>query len=351
MGKAPNHMKKSSANLILADFESAFPPDESSMIFGTANDNLTFNQFSDANNLVIDSRGYDEIIRGIASTFLQENDARLLLNTKVTNISHSDSGVTIYDSEGGCVSAAYALTTFSLGVLQHGAVDFQPELPSWKKGSIYGFDMGTYTKIFFQFNETFWPEETQYLLYASPEKRGYWGLWQPLTPKGFMPGSNIIFATVFNDESYRLEQMSNEEVIQEGLEVLRQMFPGKEIPHPTAFTFPRWTKTDWAYGSYANWPIGTTLEMHANLRANVDRLWFAGEATSAGYFGFLHGAWYEGREAGMQISGLLNNECVQVYEDEDEICGARVHYPELHGTTPLDHYDEANGWPVDSLTA
>ena len=30
--------------------------------------------------------------------------------------------------------------------------------------------------------------------------------------------------------------------------------------------------------------------MHQNLRANVGRVWFAGEATSAEYYGFLHGA-------------------------------------------------------------
>ena len=35
--------------------------------------------------------------------------------------------------------------------------------------------------------------------------------------------------------------------------------------------------------------IGTSLEMHQNLRANVGRLFFAGEATSAEYYGFLHG--------------------------------------------------------------
>ncbi|KAF4122244.1 polyamine oxidase [Geosmithia morbida] len=350
-GWNPEHsdMEAQAAELWNWDFESAYPPDESSMIFGTANDNLTFSQFSDANNLVIDPRGYSAIIEGEAGTFLKKDDERLLLNTKINNIKYSSDGVTIFDDEGGCVTAAYAICTFSLGVLQNKDVSFEPELPKWKEESIYGFDMGTYTKVFYQFNETFWPEETQYLLYASPEKRGHWSLWQPLTPQGFMPGSNIIFATVFNDESYRLEQMSDEEAMEEGLEALRKMFPDKEIPQPTAFNYPRWTKTPWAHGSYANWPIGTTLEMHANLRANVDRLWFAGEATSAGYFGFLHGAWFEGREAGMQVSGLLKNECVEVYAGENQ-CGTRVHYPDLQGTTPLDHYNVDNGWPLDSLS-
>ena len=44
-----------------------------------------------------------------------------------------------------------------------------------------------------------------------------------------------------------------------------------------------------AFGSYSNWPVGMTLEKHQNLRANVGRLYFAGEAMSAQYYGFLQG--------------------------------------------------------------
>lgn len=319
------------------------------MIFGVAGFNLTYNQFSDDNNQVIDQRGYSTIIRGEADTFLGHHDERLMLNTKVTDIEYSPDGVTVHNADGSCVTAAYAICTFSLGVLRNSVITFEPELPEWKRTSVYQFNMGTYTKIFFQFNETFWPEETVNFLYASPEQRGRWALWEALTPEGYLPGSNMIFATVTNDESYRLEQLTDDEVMQEGLEILRQMFPDRDVPEPTAFMYPRWTKTEWSYGSYSDWPIGTTLEMHQNLRANVDRLWFAGEATSAQYFGFLHGAWFEGREAGMQVAGLLQGRrCVEVYPGMEQ-CGARPYYPELKGTSPLVHYNVLNGWAVDSL--
>ncbi|KAM4064420.1 flavin containing amine oxidoreductase [Hirsutella rhossiliensis] len=325
------------------DFEAAYPPEESSMIFGAASDSLTLAKFSDENNFVIDPRGFSSIITGEASSFLQPDDQRLLLRNKVANISHSDSGVTVYADDGSCVSAAYAICTFSLGVLQSDVVQFSPELPKWKETAIRKFSMGTYSKIFFQFNETFWPQDTQYLLYASPTTRGYYTLWQSLSTEGFLPGSNIIFVTVTHDESYRIEQQSDEETKQEALEVLRDMFPDKTIPEPTAFMYPRWTKTPWAFGSYSNWPIGTTLEMHQNLRANVGRLWFAGEAASAQYFGFLHGAWFEGREAGAQVAGLVQDRCVKL-DDGPEQCGPRTHYEELHGTSPLEHYTWRNGW-------
>ncbi|KMQ81511.1 flavin containing polyamine, partial [Lasius niger] len=194
------------------------------------------------------SRGYSAIILGEASTFLKLDDNRLLLNKKVTEVAYSDNGVVVYTEDGGCVSAAYAICTLSLGVLQNDVVKFSPKLPRWKETAIEKFSMGTYTKIFFQFNETFWPQDEQYFLYASPTARGYYAVWQSLSTEGFMPNSNIIFATLTNDESYRVEQQTDEETKQEALEVLRQMFPDKKIGEPTAFMYPRWTKMPWAYG-------------------------------------------------------------------------------------------------------
>ncbi|KAJ5733004.1 hypothetical protein N7533_013451 [Penicillium manginii] len=315
------------------DWEDAYSPEESSFIFGVAGQNLTFNQFSDANNY--------------ASTFLKKNDPRLHLNSVVTNITYTDDGVTVQKKDGSCVQAAYAVCTFSLGVLQNSDVTFSPKLPYWKRTAIEKFTMGTYTKIFLQFNETFWPRDTQYFLYADPTTRGYYPVWQSLSAPGFIPESNIIFVTVVSQEAYRVERQSDEETQKEVMKVLREMYPDKDIPEPTAFMYPRWSTTPWAYGSYSNWPPSTTLEMHENLRANVDRLWFAGEATSAQYFGFLHGAWYEGRDAGERIAGLLNHKCSNSSDTSE--CGNRKYYKKLSGSSPLADYSAFDGWPVSSF--
>ena len=306
---------------------------------------------------MIDQRGFSYIFeQQAASTFLKKNDPRILLNTQITNISYSDDGVTIYSKDGNCVKADYAICTFSLGVLQDDdAVKFTPELPDWKKTAIQKFTMGTYTKIFMQFNETFWPPETQYLLYANPYLRGYYPLWQSLSTPGFFPGSNIIFVTVTNEMAWRAERQSDEQTKNEAMAVLRKMFPDRDIPEPTAFLYPRWSTEPWAYGSYSNWPPSTTLEMHENLRANVNRLWFAGEATSPTFFGFLHGAWFEGQDAGREIAAIIQNRCVNVNSTVSvnstkfRECGPRKHYDVLHGTSPYPDYTMLNGWDVNSF--
>lgn len=317
-------------------------------MFNAAVSNFTFLQFNDENNFVIDQRGHRAWIEGEASTFLSPNDQRLRLNTIVERVDYSPEGVIVTADDGSCVQAGYAICTFSLGVLQReDAINFQPELPKWKKTSIEMFEIGVYTKIFLQFPHTFWPADTEFFLYADPHQRGWYPIWQTLDLEGFFPGSHVLFVTLTGELSYRVEKMTNEETLKEVMEVLRSMFPDVEIPQPVAFTYPRWSEIPWAYGSFSVWPAGTTLEMHENLRANVDRLWFTGEHTSASYFGYMQGAWFEGRDAGNRISGLITSTCVGDAAEGE--CGERVRYGALHSTTTEDEYDIENGWDEEGF--
>jgi polyamine oxidase len=290
------------------DFEYGTLPEQSSEVFAVIvshihqiklpltykeiqNYNATFYQYSNANNFVTDQRGFNAIIKGEASTFLKANDPRLLLNTIVSGVNYTNDGITAIMEDGSCIQADYGICTFSIGVLQQGVVDFQPPFPPWKKSGIASLQMETYTKIFLQFDpaKVFWDRNTQFFLYADPIERGRYPVFQSLDSPGFFPGSGILFVTVVDRQSYRVESQTNSQTLAQVMEVLRTMFPGTNVPDPIAFMYPRWTKVPWAFGSYSNWPPSTSLEMHQNLRANVGRLWFAGEATSAEYYGFLQG--------------------------------------------------------------
>ena len=271
------------------------------------------------------------------------NDPRLLLSTIVTNITWSDSGVTILNADSSCIEAEYAITTFSVGVLQSGDVTFNPELPDWKKIAIQTFQMGVYSKIFFQFppDKIFWDNSTQYFLYASP-LRGYYPVWQNLDNADFLPGSGIFFVTVVTDYSYVVDHQDDETTKQQILVTLRQMFGADNVPEPVDFMYPRWSTTPWAYGSYSNWPPGLTLEGHQNLRANNGRLWYAGEATSSEFYGYLHGAYFEGKAAGEKIAACLKG-------NKHQHCSNGNTYKFLHGTTRPQEYNILNGWTQTSF--
>jgi polyamine oxidase len=87
----------------------------------------------------IDERGFKTIIQQEAEEFLAPD--QLLLNSIVTSISYSGDGVSVTLKDGSVLVADYALVTFSLGVLQHDDVKFQPELPMWKQEAIDSMTM------------------------------------------------------------------------------------------------------------------------------------------------------------------------------------------------------------------
>lgn len=228
------------------DWAVALTPEESSFIFGVTGENLTFNQFSDEEQFVWDQRGFSTFIQGEAAEFLSgDNDPRLRLSTVVKSIDYSDDNtVTVELEDGDCIEAQHVICTFSVGVLQNDVVDFKPSLPRWKREAIELFQMGTYTKIFMQFNETFWDGDTQYFLYADPDHRGHYPIFQSLSHPDFFEDSNIMFVTVVGRDSYRVEQQSNEETQAEVLEVLRAMFPDVNVPEPIDFMYPRWSQEE-----------------------------------------------------------------------------------------------------------
>ncbi len=183
----------------------------------------------------------------------------------------------------------------------------------------------------------------------SPQ-RGYYPIFQPLDLPDFLPGSGIFVVTVVTDQSRRVEAQSDERTKSEILAVLRQMFGDENVPDPIDFMYPRWGQTPWARGSYSNWPTGLTLEGHQNLRANVDRLWFAGEATSQQYFGYLQAAYLEGKGAGERVATLLNGGIGEGdTRVEGEVQGDEVRYEVLKGTTTIEEYGPLNGWYVSSF--
>ncbi|KAG6887634.1 hypothetical protein C0992_011411, partial [Termitomyces sp. T32_za158] len=236
--------------------------------------------FSDDNIMSIDQRGYKTFIQQEAMAFLKPEQLRL--NTLVNAVEWSASGVKAVFSDGSSISADYAICTFSLGVLKNDDVKFQPKFPDFKREAIASMTMGTFTKIFLQFPKKFW-FETEFGLYADSE-RGRYPVWQSLDKEGFMPGSGIIFVTVTGDYSERIEALSDAEVKAETMDVLRIMYPNVTIPEPLDFMFYRWHNDPLYRGSYSNWPPSFVRQHHDNIRANVERLYFAGEATSQDYY-------------------------------------------------------------------
>lgn len=190
------------------DYEDAEPPRVTSL--KNTIPRYEFLDFGDQTYFLADSRGFESILIYIAKQFLSHKhevirDQRLKLNKVVREINYSKSGVQVKTEDGSVYQAKYVIVSVSVGVLQSDLIVFKPHLPQWKTQAIYEFDMAVYTKIFLRFPFKFWPSgpETEFFLYAH-EKRGYYPIWQHLETE--MPGSNILFVTVTDEEAKRIEQ-------------------------------------------------------------------------------------------------------------------------------------------------
>ena len=253
--------------------------------------------WGDVDHIVCDPRGYAEIIRELAADLLE---SRVKLNCTVVQVQQLDDGsmsVLVQDSGGGGSAAAWreyraraVVSTFSQGVLDQciraQLIKFVPELPDWKVQAIRNIQMSHYCKVFLRFASTFWDNvET---IYFAASERGHWPTWQNLNALPAFRGSNILIATLTGDNALRACAMSDAEVQEEALGVLKTMYPA--ATEPTDFLFTRWPTDRWSFGSYSCFGLGTGPRDAELLAKPVGNLYFSGEATHAVHFGTLHGA-------------------------------------------------------------
>ncbi|XP_002986594.2 polyamine oxidase [Selaginella moellendorffii] len=296
------------------DYEFAEPPSVTSL--KNTQPNPTFHNFGDDNYLVADQRGYSYLVQKLAEEFLANKngkitDPRLQLNKVVRQIKYSKTGVAATTEDGKVYNSKYIIVTVSLGVLQSDLIKFNPGLPDWKREALSEFDMAVYTKIFLKFPYKFWPSNgplTEFFLYAD-ERRGYYPIWQHLENE--YPGANVMFVTVTDYESRRIEQQPNNETIAEIHEVLKSMF-GPSVPKPTDILVPRWWSNRFFVGSFSNWPIGVEAFEFERIQAPLSHtLYFAGEHTHEHYNGYVHGAYYSGIDAANKLLDCMKkNKCV-----------------------------------------
>ncbi|KAI8085104.1 uncharacterized protein BX664DRAFT_300835 [Halteromyces radiatus] len=296
------------------DWESGEVPELCSDIYGVLNDEANYNgNFGhnlEGDRMNIDQRGFKYIFLQEANRVFKKNDDRLKLNTKVKTIEYNKDGVTIH-TDKDTIIADYAISTFSVGVLQHRDVEWKPEMPDWKMEGIFGFHLTTYTKIFMNFPKQFWADN-EFTLYAHPTSRGLYSVWQNMNAKGYFPQQtkdNVFMVTVTQDNAHRVEAMTDDQVKDELMDVLRKMY-GDDIPEPTDFVFPRWYSNPLFRGSYSNWPSGEMDQHHENMKAPLhNRVFFAGEAMSKDYYGYLQGGWISGEQAAKSVIQCIKQSC------------------------------------------
>jgi len=89
----------------------------------------------------------------------------------------------------------------------------------------------------------------------------------------------------------------------------RRAIPSRRgVPDPEGFVFTRWASDPFSRGSYSFIGVGASNDSRRDLAeplgdSRVDRVFFAGEATSTGHAATVHGAYLSGRRVADEVEG------------------------------------------------
>jgi monoamine oxidase len=236
--------------------------------------------------------GLDRLVAHLA----QGVDIRL--GQEVRQISNRPDGVTVTTAGGQVFQAQRLCCTVPLGVLQRGAIRFEPPLPKAKAQAIAQLGMGVLDKIVLLFGERFWGPQTW--IRNNSNEPGLWAEWVDLSAvigRPALMGFNA--AGVARDWARR----SDDGIVASALAQLRRCYPQATIAAPLEVWLTRWGDDPYAFGSYSFPAVGPVPA--TALRQELGRRWWslvlAGEATSTACPATLQGAYLSGRAAAERL--------------------------------------------------
>ncbi len=275
---------------------------------------------------VVFPNGYDQITDGLVADI---GKYRILTSITVQEVDYDSQGVTV-KTDNGNFYGKYMISTLPLNVLKNNNVKFVPDLPESKIEAIHKAKMGVLDKTYFIFPKLFWTKDKDidWLNYIPPlNETGHWIAFLNLYK---VNEQNMLLAFNYGDYANNtLEKMpGGEEAIKmEGLKVLDKMYPGQVLPlaNQTQVLHRYDAKRG---GSYSSIPIGFVVpddfnELAKSLTDNygVNRVFFAGEATTWHYPGLTNGAYVTGiREANRLMltdNGTLNETPAPYWQEKN----------------------------------
>lgn len=241
----------------------------------------------------------DDVLFAKGFTVIAEHLAKGLnieLNQVVQEVRWQQPRVRVITQKGQ-FDADQVVVTLPLGVMKSNDVKFSPSLPQNKQDALSRLGMGVLNKCYLRFDSAFWPHDADWLQYVTAQ-HGYWTEWVSFQRTTHTP---VLLGFNAADQGLEMESWTDDQLVQSAMDTLRTLF-GSRIPNPIGYLITRWAADPYAKGSYSFNAVGATPNMRKDLSRAVGRqLYFAGEATSADYFGTAHGAFMSGLEAAKQV--------------------------------------------------
>ena len=262
--------------------------------------------------------GYQQLPRGLWR-YPEKLDVRT--NKAVTKIQYDKSDSVsskafITCEDGEVIEADKVILSSSLGVLKQESIAFEPPLPDWKQGAISRLGFGLLNKVVLVFDKPFWDvDRDMFGLLREPApgtdgmhqndyraKRGQFYLfWNCIDTSG-LP---VLIGLMAGDAAHEAEQTSDQILVRDCMQQLRNVFREKQVPDPLETIVTRWKSDRFARGSYSFVAAGSKPEDYDLMAKSIGNLFFAGEATCGTHPATVHGAYLSGLRVASEVTDSM----------------------------------------------
>jgi monoamine oxidase len=226
----------------------------------------------------------------------------------------------IKTASGMIVQADYCVVTVSLGCLAHslsnedpeqaGKIDFSPTLSPEKTDAITHMQMGSYKKVYLEFDRIFWPKQEPFLGLIRSAGTGDDELGNHMLLDNLWAHDNIpcIEAILFGNAG-RWATGKSDTVIRDAVLAFLAHSMGMDQLQEWCMSchVTRWEEDPYSRGAYSGYRLGTLSE-HTEALSTCEwngRLLFGGEATLSGSEGSIHAALISGENVANQLEEAM----------------------------------------------
>ncbi|MCO6439761.1 MAG: FAD-dependent oxidoreductase [Nitrococcus mobilis] len=247
-----------------------------------------------------DDTGDDWLVREGLGNLVRLAGAELIVETgcAVSTIDWTQTPVRVV-SEHGQLRARTAIITVPVGVLAAGTPCFRPPLPEWKQTALEAIPMGRSEKIAFRFDGEVFGLPANTYLNASDSNGAFGAHIRPF-------GESVAIVYVGGRLAREIGELSDADAAAVMLDRLQGVFGNAIAGKLMASTVTGWSRDRWTRGGYSAARPGHNHRRRDLMAPLGERVYFAGEATSAAAFATVHGAWLSGYDAARRVDAQLS---------------------------------------------
>jgi monoamine oxidase len=278
-----DHPQAAAAAYWMCNIDMGTDPDKTSVM-------AWMNMVGDGENL-FSQQGYGSIIeQGF-------QHVPLSLNSPVTMIDHAKDHV-IIQTNTETITTKACICTVSMGVLNAGAISFEPELPAWKRRAFNDVQMGHLLKVHLEVKQPdILPQDTWVYVPDHNENLFFFHL----RPAG-APWVVAYFGGTHAQDVGSKKESEVTDLLQDALS--QQLGFRRSNVFGEVF-FTDWASNPFTLGAYASHRPGE-FPLNDNLIRPVgNKIFFAGEAFAGAYGQTVDGAFNSGQHTADEVARLL----------------------------------------------